>query len=216
MWWFLIPVAAIGKIIYDVVTDDSVPTPTRTKSTLELNLERLRNELRRHDGIKVAIIGQPGAGKSSLLKKMTRNKVVPLPVIGTQTDATDWSSDRDCNLLSLYQHYAFADVPGYDTSSHPAEVFESAFPFEDFDAFIVVLHGKLHRADEAIFWRARITGKPVCIARSFLDGLDSDEVAAAEYDLRARLNADGSIPVVFFSNRNGSGIEEIINTVRMT
>ena len=132
MWWLAIPVIGlVGKAIYDAVTDeDEAPSPRR-KTTLELNLERLEEQLRSHSGYKIAILGQPGAGKSSLLKKMTNGKVKPLPVIGAQTDATDWSSDTACNLLSVYERYVFADVPGYDTSSHPLYVFSSSFPSFD-------------------------------------------------------------------------------------
>lgn len=104
MWWLAIPVIGlVGKVIYDAVTDEYEAPSPRRKTTLELNLERLEKQLRSHSGYKIAILGQPGAGKSSLLKKMTNGKVKPLPVIGTQTDATDWSSDTACNLLSVYE-----------------------------------------------------------------------------------------------------------------
>ena len=167
MWWLAIPVIGlVGKAIYDAVTDeDEAPSPRR-KTTLELNLERLEEQLQSHSGYKIAILGQPGAGKSSLLKKMTNGKVKPLPVIGAQTDATDWSSDTACNLLSVYERYVFADVPGYDTSSHPLYVFSSSFPFRHFDAFIFVIHGKLHSSDEDVFRLISRSGKRISIAKS--------------------------------------------------
>ena len=71
MWWLAIPVIGlVGKAIYHAVTDeDEAPSPRR-KTTLELNLERLEEQLKSHSGYKIAILGQPGAGKSSLLKKV--------------------------------------------------------------------------------------------------------------------------------------------------
>lgn len=215
MWWLAIPVIGlVGKAIYDAVTDeDEAPSPRR-KTTLELNLERLEKQVRSHSGYKIAILGQPGAGKSSLLKKMTNGKVKPLPVIGAQTDATDWSSDTACNLLSVFECYVFADVPGYDTSSHPLYVFASSFPFRHFDAFIFVIHGKLHSSDEEVFRLITRSGKKVSIVKSFADSLESADIISVESDIRTRLSLSDSAAILFFSNRTGVGIESVFNSIK--
>ncbi|MEI6297894.1 MAG: GTPase [bacterium] len=215
MWWLLIPIGGlIAKAIYDVATKDETPPPRR-KSILELNFERLRQELRSHSGDKIAIIGQPGAGKSSLLLEMTKGNVRPLPVIGTQTDATNWANEAGCNLLSFHENYIFSDVPGYDTSSHPVYLFLSLFPFDQFDTFVFVTHGKLHSSDENIFRLIKLTGKNICICRSFLDGLESNELISIENDIRTRLTIHKSIPIFFFSNKTGEGIEDIFKAVKL-
>lgn len=215
MWWLAIPVIGlIGKAIYDAVSDeDDAPSPRR-KTTLEFNLERLEKQIRSHSGYKIAILGQPGAGKSSLLKKMTHGKVKPLPVIGAQTDATDWSRDTACDLLSFYENYAFADVPGYDTLSHPLHAFSSSFPFKHFDAFIFVIHGKLHSSDEDIFHLITSSGKKISIAKSFSDSLESTDIISIEKDIRMRLSLSDSASILFFSNRTGDGIESVFNSIR--
>lgn len=214
MWWLAIPVVGlVGKLIYDSVVENGYSPSLPKKTVLESNLERLKSELRSEVGRKVAIIGQPGAGKSSLLKKMTGGRVVPLPVIGNYTDATNWSIDVDCNLLSRYNGKVFSDVPGYDTQTHPVNIFKSNFPFWDFDAFLFVVNGKLHGADEEIFQMASRTGKPICIARSFLDSLDEDELKIGESDIRRRLAVSPSVKFFFFSNRTGEGVDEIFRAV---
>ena len=215
MWWLAIPfVGLVGKVLYDVINDEDETPSLRTKTALELNLERLEKQVRSHAGYKIAIIGQPGAGKSSLLKKMTDGKVKPLPIIGVQTDATDWSSDPTCNLISVYEKYAFVDVPGYDTSSHPLEVFSSSFPFKHFNAFIFVIRGKLHSSDEDIFRMIVRYGKKVCIAKSFADSLESNDVKFIEDDIRKRLSLSNSAPIIFFSNKTGDGVESVFNSIR--
>ncbi len=215
MWWFaIIPIGLVVKAVYDAVTDeDEAPSPRR-KTTLELNFQRLEEKLRSNSGYKIAILGQPGAGKSSLLKNMTNGKVEPLPVIGAQTDATDWSNDAACNLLSVYEHYVFADVPGYDTSSHPLYVFSSSFPFRYFDAFIFVIHGKLHSSDENIFRIISQSGKKISIAKSFSESLEGDDILYVEKDIRTRLSLSDSTPILFFSNRSGVGIDSVFNSIK--
>lgn len=216
MLWFAIPaVVVIGKLIYDSSLNktNSPVSSSPKKTVLESNMDRLKRELSYESGRKIAIIGQPGAGKSSLLKKMTGGKVVPLPIIGNQTDATNWSSDVACSLLSRYNGQVFSDVPGYDTQSHPVGVFKSNFPFWSFDDFLFVVHGKLHGADEEIFRFASQTGKPICIARSFLDSLDEDELKSGEVDIRKRLTTSSPLNFIFFSNRTGEGVDSVYRAI---
>lgn len=209
-----IVVAAAGAIFLNPKSPE--PVRRRKKSILELNINRLAKELRGKSGPKIAILGQPGAGKSSLLKNMTGNKVVPVPAIGTQTDATNWAIDADCNLLSRYKKYVFADVPGYDTASHPASIFLASFPFELFDTLILVIHGKLHSADERIFRKIYKSGKRFHITKSFSDNNDTTQRIAINNDIVTRLSLPTSHPVLFFSNRTGEGIKSIFDMISTT
>lgn len=215
MWWFLAPVIGlVGKVVYDAISESDSPPAPRKKTILELNLARLGSLVRERSGYKVAIVGQPGAGKSSLLKKMTHGKVLPLPLVGIQTDATDWSLDPACDLIGTYENFSFVDVPGYDTASHPLNLVMAGFPFRSFDCFVFVLRGKLRAADEAMFKAIVRSGVKCYIARSYADSLEPEEVAQAEMDLRGRLELDRSASVQFFSNRTGSGVAELFKSVR--
>jgi GTP-binding protein EngB required for normal cell division len=216
MWWLIVPaVGLLGKIVIDALDEPGpAASKSKVKSTLERNLVRLRSELRTAGQHRIAILGQPGAGKSSLLKKMTAGKVVPLPVIGAQTDATSWADSADCNMLSRFDHYTFVDVPGYDTATHPADVVLNEFPFGDADVYIFVVRGKLRGADEQIFRAISRSGKPVCVARSFADSLNDDERAAVTHDLHQRFGLTADQHIGFFSNRSGEGIAAIFDAVR--
>jgi GTPase Era involved in 16S rRNA processing len=217
MWWLTIPaVGMLGKLIVNAAEKPAaIPArlPARPLGILEQNLERLRNELRGTGATRVAILGQPGAGKSSLLKKMTKGRVRPLPVIGIQTDATDWAQRQDCDLLSVYKDFVFVDVPGYDTASHPTDTFVRDFPFGDVDVFLFVVRGKLRGADERVFARIADSGKPVCVARSFAESCDDDERGDVSADLQRRLGLDDEHHIGFFSNRSGEGCIDIFDAI---
>jgi GTP-binding protein EngB required for normal cell division len=201
--------AATTKAAYDSFTEPaSPPAPPREPSVLERNLRRLRATLRKPApaGVlrRVAVLGQPGAGKSSMLRKVSEGRMVPPPVVGTQTDATDWSRDVGACLLGGWDCLEVADVPGYDTERHPADVMAAEFPFEGFDAFVLMLRGKVRAADEAMYRRLVATGKPVQVVRSGADGLDAEETVLAALDIAVHLRCE-TAKVLSLSNRTGKG-----------
>ena len=155
--------------------ESSAQLPPIQRSILEDNLDRLDSKLSSSNALRVAIIGQPGAGKSTLLKKITNGEVRPLPKIGIQTDATNWADSHNCSLTSAHNGTIFVDVPGYDTKSHPTQILLEKFPWNKLDAFIFVVKGKLHQADELIFQRITYTRKRICIARSFSEDIDEEQ-----------------------------------------
>lgn len=216
MWWLVIPgVAVLGKLVYDAVTEDDATAVVyrRTKTVLEENLDRLRTELARSTGRRVAVLGQPGAGKSSLLRELSCNQAVPLPLVGQQTDATNWAEDRDAKLLCRWRDFVFADVPGYDTASHPTRVMLDAFPFASFDTFVFMVRGKVREADQRLYARLERQGQPVIVVRSFAESLDADERASVRQDLWKQLGCCMGAHVVFSSNRTGEGVQDVLQRI---
>ena len=97
---------------------------------------------------------------------------------------------------------------------HPVHAFSSFFPFNRFDAFIFVIHGKLHESDENIFRLISQSNKYIIVVRSFSDGIDMYERLPIENDIRRLLALQKSIPVVFVSNRTGEGVDVVFNSIR--
>ncbi|WP_298236621.1 GTPase [uncultured Azohydromonas sp.] len=202
-------------LVYDAITEDDTPPmqAPRPKTVLESNVERLRRELARTAGRRVAILGQPDAGKSSLLSKLSRNEVEPPPLVGTHTDATNWAADPEASLLCRWQDFVFADVPGYDTVNHPTQVMLDTFPFGSFDAFALVVRGKVRQADQQLHARLQRQSRPVVVVRTFSESLECPERAAVRKDLLQQLGSGSPGDVVFASNRTGEGMQEVLRRI---
>jgi predicted GTPase len=206
VWWVLIPVAVIAGVVIAAASADA-------PSILEQNLRKLRDLLSARRGPKIALLGQPGAGKSSLLDRLTDGRCVPRPVIGTTTDATDWSKSLDVTLLHEFGTMVFVDTPGYDTEKHPVKSYLDLFPFDAFDSIILVLSSKVHQADDEMLQvldrrvsEGKLPAWKLFLVRCFADTLSPDEEAAVERDLRSRLPHCGGSSFWLVSNRTGRGI----------
>lgn len=190
-------------------------------SILEKNFKHLRKGLEneKNDGNRktIAIIGQPGSGKSSLLKAITDGKCEPLPKIGQQTDATDWHKEEMWDFFTEYENYIFVDIPGYNTTHHPTRTYLEHFPFKKFDKILLVLNAKVKSPDEKIFRKidrlhGRETSKKVFVIRNFSESLGEEgkESIRCDYDKPERFDLEAkSMKVIFSSARTEEGIEEL-------
>ena len=209
MWWLLIPVAlGIGKAIHSVVTEESHVVSMRApESILVQNLNRLRASTLSPHPRRIAILGQPGAGKSTILKKISGGQARPLPTIGTQTDATNWADSANACLLSVWDGHVVSDVPGYDTSSHPVAAFTEGFPFSHFAMILLIVNGKVRGADVEIYQRIVASETPVLVVRSHADSLSESERRTVRTDLHKQFAKLARKSLVFVSSRDGEGIE---------
>jgi predicted GTPase len=95
----------------------------------------------------IALFGQPGAGKSSLINAITGQ--AGLAKVGVENEATSERKDFEWNNLIL------SDLPGYGTAKFPAETYRTQFKIDKFDLFLCVTSGKLKEDDIAFFRELR-------------------------------------------------------------
>ena len=173
------------------------------------NLRALRALTNNPDIRRVAFLGQPGAGKSTIVSKLSKGRARPAPVIGVNTDATTWAESTGVDLLCRWGRRVAADVPGYDTSSHPVSAFVTYFPFDNFGKICLVVHNKIHGADIEIYQAiSREEIMPIVI-RSQAESLDMDEREAVRKDLCQRFTGLTPSSVLFVSGRTGEGLDEL-------
>ncbi len=183
------------------------------RTTLDQNFIMLRSLLEQSRQKKVALVGQPGAGKSSLLLKLTDGKCEPPPKIGVETNATDWSRNESIDFIHSYASIDWIDVPGYGTQTHPIKSYQTYFPIDLCQVILFVIQGKIQQSDEQMFQTLFNLSKHSCkvaIIRTLSEHLSKQDQMEIQKDLEAKLLYNrNNIPLYFISNRTMMGIEEV-------
>lgn len=191
---------------------------------LASNLLRLKRLMAAEASRKIAVIGQPGAGKSSLIISIASGLVRPRPVVSALTDATDWSTAQaSVCLLRGEGNVCFIDAPGYGTDKHPADIFVDFFPFEGCDVILHVLSGKIHSSDIAVFRRlvtavnTKAGKRPPLVlwVRSFLDAIDPTQRTDVRVDVQTQFSSFVRSRLHLVSNRTGEGLDELRSSLTL-
>jgi len=126
--------------------------------SLDEEARRLRRDLKAADQteVRVALFGQPGAGKSSLINEILG---VDEAQVGVHTDTTTGMS---CHTAPSIPGVSFCDLPGYGTARFPKETYFERFGVDTFDVYICVSSGKLVQADSE-FFRYLVSQERPCI-----------------------------------------------------
>jgi small GTP-binding protein len=159
----------------------------------------------------IALFGQPGAGKSSLINAIVGKQFAK---VGVENDVTTERTDYECNGLVL------SDLPGYGTVKFPAATYFEKFEITKFDIFLCVAAGKLKEDDIAFFRELVHAGKRCIFVRNKIDAVYEPGVTDA--DLRDRIAADireqvgGNDRIIFTSCRTMQGLDDLMKTIMNT
>jgi uncharacterized protein (DUF697 family) len=160
-------------------------------------VERLREQMQADDAtrVSIALFGQPGCGKSSLINRLTGQK---LAAEGVRNDVTVERQEFEWNGLTL------VDLPGYDTAR---------FRVLEFDLLLCVFDGKFHAADRDLFLEVTRRGKTCLFVRNKHDTLWQDGRGPADLEREVADNLAEQIgaphPVYFTSCRLNTGLGEL-------
>ena len=173
------------------------------------------------DRIKVAIIGKPNAGKSSLLNKILgENRSIVSDIAGTTRDSVDSEFENE------YGKYVFIDTAGIRRKSKVNEsiekfsVMRTLLAIERSDVVIVMIDAQdgVTDQDARILGEAHEAGKGIIIAVNKWDAVEKETGTLENYkkDVYQKLSYASYAPVVFISAKTGQRVNqlfEIINNV---
>lgn len=173
--------------------------------------ERIREHIKADDAVRVsiALFGQPGCGKSSLINRLIGQK---LALEGVRNDVTTERQEFEWNGLVL------VDLPGYDTALFPANEYLARFRVLEFDLLLCVFDGKFHQADTALFHEVTRRGKVCLFVRNKHDTLWQEGKDAAELEREVAESVAAQVgephPIHFTSCRFNTGLGELEQSIR--
>lgn len=171
--------------------------------------------------IKVAIIGKPNAGKSSLLNKiLNEDRAIVSDIAGTTRDAIDSEFENE------HGKYVFIDTAGIRKKSKVNEsiekfsVMRTILAIERSDVCIVMIDANdgVTDQDAKILGEAHEAGKGIIIAVNKWDSIEKETGTLEKYkkDVYNKLSYAAYAPVVFISAKTGQRVNnlfEMINNV---
>jgi GTP-binding protein len=170
------------------------------------------------EAIKVAIVGRPNVGKSSILNRLVgEERMVVSDIAGTTRDAVD------TRLTFGERHYVLVDTAGLRRKGrvhHTAEslsVMRARQAIERADVVVLVLDGSepISAQDTHIAGYAVEAARPIVVAINKWDLVEGREAKAKAWaeDIRIRLRFVKQVPVVLVSAKSGQRVTAILDRV---
>ncbi len=195
-----------------------------TGDLLDAVLAHLPEETEEEDddaGIKVALIGKPNAGKSSLINRIAGEKrVIVSDIPGTTRDSID------TKVKNQYGNYTFIDTAGIRRSSKIKDsvehysVLRAHTAAERADVCMILIDAAegITEQDEKIAGIAHEAGKAVIIVVNKWDSIpDKDSSTVKEFDnkIRIALSYMPYAPIMYVSALTGQRVSNLFEQINL-
>lgn len=171
------------------------------------------------EGVKVAVIGKPNAGKSSLVNFVTgEERVIVSDIPGTTRDSIDSRILRDGEV------YTFIDTAGIRRKSKVDEAIErfsvmrAQMAIERADVCVLMIDASTGITDQdtKIAGLAHDAGKAAIIAVNKWDLIEKETGTQSEYEkkIRTELSYMPYAPMIFLSAKTGLRVENLFALIR--
>ncbi len=171
--------------------------------------------------IKVAVIGKPNVGKSSLINRIAgEERVIVSNIAGTTRDATDTVIENE------HGKFVFIDTAGIRRKSKVNEkiehysVLRAYMSVDRADVCVIVIDAEtgFTEQDSKVAGYAHEQGKACVVAVNKWDAVEKTDKTMQEY--RKKLENDFSfmsyVPFVFISAKTGQRVEKLFELIKYT
>ncbi len=212
---------------YNLGLGDPIPVSSASRLGLGDMLDEIAGhfpdnsgEEEEDDRPRVAIVGKPNVGKSSIINKLTgENRVIVSDIAGTTRDAID------TNVIHNGQEYVFIDTAGLRRKSRVKEELErysiirTVTAVERADVVVLVIDAVegVTEQDAKIAGIAHDRGKGVIIAVNKWDAIEKNDKTIYEYTSRIRgiLSYMPYAEMIFLSALTGQRLSKLFDLIDM-
>ena len=169
--------------------------------------------------IKVAVIGKPNVGKSSLVNRVSgENRCIVSDIAGTTRDAVDTT------IENRFGTFTFIDTAGLRRKSKVEDAIEhysnlrAEMAVDRADVCVILIDATVGftEQDSKVAGIAHEAGKACIIAVNKWDAVEKDDKTMQEY--RAKLEKDFSFmsyaPIIFISAQTGQRLDRLFELIR--
>ena len=168
--------------------------------------------------IKVAIIGKPNVGKSSLVNKILgENRVIVSNIAGTTRDAIDSEFENE------YGKYIFIDTAGIRRKSKVEDnlekysIMRTLLAVERADVCLLMIDANegVTAQDATIAGEAHEAGKGIIIVVNKWDEYEKENGTLEKYkkDVYNKLSYLSYAPIIFISAKSGQRVDKLFNLI---
>ena len=170
------------------------------------------------DTIKVAVIGKPNVGKSSLINKILgENRTIVSNIAGTTRDAIDTEYENE------YGKYVLIDTAGIRRKSKVSESIEKfsimrtllAIERADVCLFMIDANEGITAQDATIAGEAHEAGKGIIIVVNKWDEYKKENGTLEKYkkEVYNKLSYLSYAPIIFISAKTGQRVDKLFNII---
>ena len=182
-------------------------------------LDEIDEEEEEDDSIKVAVIGKPNAGKSSIINKIVgQNRLIVSDIAGTTRDAVDTRIENEQGAFTFIDTAGIRRQSKINDKIEKYSVLRAHMAVERADVCLIMIDGGtgITEQDEKIAGIAHEAGKASIIVVNKWDTVEKDNSTVNRFNERIRtaLAYMPYAPIVYVSAMTGQRIHTLFDHIR--